>query len=260
MRNQSRAAWAFLVLWVLYQSAEGVGGRLLNSFAVQAGLMIACVLLAWPLSRWMGYRGYRAYALGGGAGLRWWLPVGLVVATAAKFAATWMALRLGVFAVDPSAPVFHAATLLPALPMLLVSTFVPSLAEDILTRGFWYRAAMIRWRAGVVFVLVSSTIYVLNHVYRLGNGPLEWLMLFSFGVAYAAALWRSGSLWAAVGLHWGWNLGNHLVDSVMPSTVIDASVAPLFSVAAHLLMLLLVMSVPRTQVEEEIVRFSSQTH
>lgn len=246
MSNRWRAALAFVVLWLLYQSAEGVGDRWLHSYPVQAGLMLACVLLAWPLSRWLGYRGYGAYALGRGAGLRWWLPVGLLIAVAAKFAASWLGLRLGIYTPDSTTPAMGGAVLFAALPMLLLSTFVPSLAEDMLARGFWYRAAKISWRGGVVFVLASSAIYVLNHIYRLGNGPLEWLTLFCFGLAYAAALWRSGSLWAAVGLHWGWNLGNHLVDAVIPATVADASLAPFLSIAAHLAMLLLVCLVPKS--------------
>jgi membrane protease YdiL (CAAX protease family) len=239
-----RVVPVFAVLWLLYQSAEGLGARWLQSFPLQAGLMIACVALAWPLSRWLGYRGYGAYALGGGAGLRWWLPTGLLFAVLAKFATIWFGLRLGIYATDPSAPALGAGDLLAALPLLLLSTFIPSLAEDILTRGYWYRAAGIPWRSGAWFVLASSVIYVVNHIYRLGNGPLEWLTLFCFGLAYAAALWRSGSLWAAVGLHWGWNLGNHLVDALMPATAVDTAVAPLLSIAAHLAMLLAILALP----------------
>ncbi len=256
MSSRWRAPLVFVVLWLLYQSAEGVGERWLHSYPVQAGLMLTCVVLAWPLSRWLGYRGYGAYALGPGAGLRWWLPVGLLFAVLAKFAATWLGLRLGIYAPDASTPVMGAAVLLAALPMLLLATFVPSLAEDILARGFWYRASGIRWRGGTVFVLASSAIYVLNHVYRLADGPLEWLTLFCFGLAYAAALWRSGSLWAAVGLHWGWNLGNQLVNALMPATVVDATTAPFLSIAAHLVMLALVCLVPQN--ERGQVHFSAQ--
>jgi hypothetical protein len=183
-----RALLAFALMWLLYQIAEGVGERWLHSFPVQAGLTVACVVVAGPLSRWLGYRGYPAYALAGGNGLRWWLPGGLLFAVLAKFAATWLGLRLGIYAPDASTPAMGGVVLLAALPMLLLSTFVPSLAEDILTRGFWYRAAGVRWRGGVVFVLASSAIYVLNHIYRLSNGPLEWLTLFYFGPAYATAL------------------------------------------------------------------------
>ena len=248
-----RALLAFVLLWLLYQGAEGVGARWLHSFPVQAGLMLACVVVAWPLSRWLGYRGYAAYALAGGNGLRWWLPGGLSLAVLAKFGAAWLGLHMGVYTADAPATSSAFAALLAALPLLLLSTFVASLAEDILTRGFWYRAAGLRWRSGVVFVLASSAIYVLNHIYRLGNGPLEWLMLFCFGLAYAAALWRSGSLWGAVGLHWGWNLGNGLLAVVMPMSVTDGRAAAWLSIGAHLLILLLVLALPKSQAASQVI-------
>lgn len=253
MTYRWRALLAFVLLWLLYQAAEGVGARWLHSFPVQAGLMLACVLVAWPLSRWLGYRGYTAYALAGGNGLRWWLPACLLLAVLAKFGAVWLGLRLGAYATDASALASGLGALPATLPLLLLSTFVPSLAEDILTRGFWYRAAGLRWRSGVVFVLASSAIYVLNHIYRLSHGPLEWLTLFCFGLTYATALWRSGSLWAAVGMHWGWNLGNHLVDAVMPATVVDTRAAPSLSVAAHLLIWLLVLALPKSRPASQVV-------
>jgi membrane protease YdiL (CAAX protease family) len=247
MIQRWRLPCAFAILWLLYQAAEGVGARWLHSFPVQAALMLGCVLAAWPLSRWLGYRGYAAYALAGGHGWRWWLPGGLLLAVLAKFGAVSLGLQLGVYAPDPQAPAGGMASLLPTLPLLLVSTFVASLAEDILTRGFWYRASGVRWRGGVGFVLVSSAIYVLNHNYRLGNGPMEWLVLFCFGLAYAAALWRSGSLWAALGLHWGWNLGNGLLAIVMPVDAVKTQAAGALSIGAHLVMLALVCAVPRRQ-------------
>ena len=248
-----RALLAFVLLWLLYQGAEGVGARWLHSFPVQAGLMLACMLAAWPLSRWLGYRGYAAYALSGGNGLRWWLPGGLLLAVLAKFGAVRLGLHMDVYTADTTAPAGAFAALLAALPLLLLSTFVASLAEDILTRGFWYRAAGLRWRSGAVFVLASSAIYVLNHIYRLGNGPQEWLLLFCFGLAYAAALWRSGSLWGAVGLHWGWNLGNGLLAAVMPVSTTNAHAAAGLSIGAHLLMLLLVLAVPRSRTGSQVV-------
>lgn len=253
MNHRWRVWLVFLVLWLLYQAAEGVGDRVLHSSALQAALMLSCVVVAWPLSRWLGYRGYRAYALNAGHGACRWLGGGLLLAMLAKFAALSFGLRVGVYAVDTTAASVSWGLLLAALPMLLLSTFVPSVAEDILTRGFWYRGAGIRWSGGVVFVLASSTIYVLNHVYRLGNGPQEWLLLSCFGLAYATALWRSGSLWAAVGLHWGWNLGNGLAAALMPATARDAPAAAGLSITAHLLMLMVILALPKTRPDSPVV-------
>jgi uncharacterized protein len=236
-----RVVAAFVVLFVLYQAAEGVGGRLLHNFAVQAALMVACVLAAWPLSRWLGHRGYGAWALEVSPRALAWLAGGLLIAMLAKFAALWFGTRTGIYVAAPGATPQPAAQLLAALPMLLLSTFVPSIAEDILTRGFWYRAAGIAWQRGAAFVAFSAAMYALNHIYRLGNGPLEWLTLACFGVSCATALWRTGTLWAAVGLHWGWNLANAIADSVWPLDIAAPGQAPLLSAAMHLLMAVLVL-------------------
>ena len=112
-----------------------------------------------------------------------------------------------------------------------------------MTRGFWYRQVLAGWPAPS-FVLASSAIYVLNHVYRLGAGPAEWGLLFCFGLAYATALVRTGTLWAAVGLHLGWNLANAVLDLVARVEVLQPGGSRLLSGAAHLLLLALVLAAP----------------
>lgn len=235
-----RALLAFAALFVLYQAAEGVGERWLHSFAVQAGLMTACLFAAWPVSQWLGWKGYSAYALQWRPLRGWiWLAGGLALAVLAKALAVAVGLRLGVYTSADGGLVWLRGSA-GALGTLLVSTVVPSLSEDILTRGFLYRAAGIRWRRGWLFVVCSSVLYVLNHVYRLGLGPLEWLMLFSFGLVYATALWRCGSLWAALGLHWGWNLANGL----LAADTLDPHGSELLSAGAHGMLLLVVLALP----------------
>ncbi|MCL6619518.1 CPBP family intramembrane glutamic endopeptidase [Thermomonas hydrothermalis] len=242
-RSTARSALGFVLLLLLYQSAEGIGDRMLHSFFAQAGLMLACVLAAWPVSRWLGYRGLEAFALPMRGRDLIWLVLLLVLAFGLKGAALQAGLTLGIYQPDPAGTA--PGSTLTALPMLLLSTFVPSIAEDILTRGFPYRAAGVHWRRGLAFVATSSLLYVLNHLYRLGLGPMEWLMLLVYGLAYASALWRTGSLWAAVGLHWGWNLGNAALAVAMPTSTTDVDGGRLLSMAAHLLMLAVVLIATR---------------
>lgn len=242
MHRSTRCAIAFVILFVLYQSAEGVGADLLHSFAAQATLMTLTVLAAWPLGRWMGFRGYDAYALEGRAWLPWLLG-GLLLAALANLAAMALGTGLGVFAWRPGGHVDLSALAPKAMLLAAISTFVPSIAEDMLTRGFWWRASGIRWRAPA-FVAVSATIYTLNHIYRLGNGPDEWLMLFCYGTAYASAMLRSGSLWPAVGLHWGWNLSNALFGGMLPLEVLDHPAARLLWALVNLAMAVIVLVLP----------------
>ena len=237
-----RRAVVFVVLFVLYQSAAGIGADLLHSFAVLATLMVLCVLAAWPLGRWLGFRGYDAYALAGAA---WpaWLLGGLLLAGLANLASLAVGLGLGIFAWQPGHAIQLAQFGPTALGMASIATFVPSMAEDILTRGFWWRASGIQWHAPV-FVAVSALLYTLNHIYRLGNGPSEWLMLSCFGIAYASAMVRSGSLWPAVGLHWGWNLSNSLFGDMLPTTVVDHPRAQILWAMVHLVLAVIVLALP----------------
>jgi membrane protease YdiL (CAAX protease family) len=88
---------------------------------------------------------------------------------------------------------------------------------------------------------------VLNHIYRLANGPLEWLMLFCFGLAYAAALYYSRSLWPAIGLHWGWNYAGQMADRVANVDLLRPESGPALSIGAHLAMLAVVVLCARFQ-------------
>jgi membrane protease YdiL (CAAX protease family) len=59
-------------------------------------------------------------------------------------------------------------------------------------------------------------------------------MLFAFGLAYATALVCTGSLWATIGLHWGWNMAAFAAGSMVEVVEGRESHAPLLSAGAHL--------------------------
>ena len=242
--DRRRIALAFALLFVLYQAAEGIGARLLGSVAVQAAFLLAMLGAAWPLGRWLGFRGYKAYALEWRRTAPLLLAGGLALALLMKYVAVCVGMALNVYAARaPEATPAAAVSFLSSIPWALLVTFVPSLAEDIITRGFPYRAARIRWQPWV-FVLASSVLYVLDHIYRLQRGPTEWATLFCFGLAYATAVARTGSLWLAVGMHWGWNLANVLIGDILPHDVLSDTWAPCLSAAAHLVMLAVLFALP----------------
>jgi membrane protease YdiL (CAAX protease family) len=248
--DRRRTALAFALLFVLYQAAEGIGARLPGNVSVRAVILLAMVVGAWPLGRWLGFRGYEAYALEWRKAAPLLLVGGLVLALLMKYVAVCVGMALNVYAAKaPGATPAAAVSFLSSIPWALLVTLVPSLAEDVLMRGFPYRAARIRWQPWI-FVLASSLLYVLSHIYWLGQGPSEWAMLFCYGLAYATAVARTGSLWLAVGLHWGWNVANVLIGDILPHEVLSATWAPFLSAAAHLIMMGVLFAIP-TQFERD---------
>jgi membrane protease YdiL (CAAX protease family) len=231
---------AFCILFALYQSAEGVGARLLHSEIVQDAFMVSAVVVAWPVGRWiLGWRGYAAYALEWPPSAPLWLGAGVVLSLLGKAAAIAIGLRIGAY-IRTAEPVRELS--IATIGLMLVATFVASIAEDIITRGFWWRVQPVAATTGR-FVMASALIYLLNHVFRLSKGPAEWFMLVCLGVAYATALVRTGSLWAAVGLHWGWNLANGLADGLI-SVDANPALTPYLSGAINLAMTAVVLALP----------------
>jgi membrane protease YdiL (CAAX protease family) len=230
-------ALVFAALFLAYQLPEGLGIRILHDGTVNAVLMLMFLPVAWLCGRALGFRGLDAWYMGLTPGWGGLLAAAFGLALVAKAAALGIGAWAGVYRLAPAANT--AGLLLPALAMLPF-TFFPSVAEDIVTRGFVLRAIPTlgrRW----LFVVASSALYVLNHIYRLANGPLEWLMLFSFGLAYAAALFYSRSLWPAIGLHWGWNYAGQMADRWASVDLVRPQAGSAMSIAAHLAMLALVV-------------------
>jgi membrane protease YdiL (CAAX protease family) len=232
----TRAVAGFAIMFLLYQAAEGLQTVLAPGSPAGPALMLAALVSAWPIGRWLGGRGYDRFGLAPVRG--WWaiLLGGMVLAVLAKLASLAVGSGIGIYsAAGPAASLTAAAIALAAL-----TTFVPSVAEDILTRGFLLRAAPVRlgfWS----FTILSALLYTANHIWRFDWGLSEQLRLFCLGLAYGAAAWRWRSLWGAVALHWGWNLASVLADAAVPLETLDVTHGRLISAGAHLLLLVLVL-------------------
>jgi len=235
-----RPAIAFALMLVVYQAAEGLQTVFAPRSPWGPMLMLLSLLMAWPLGRWLGWRGYDAYGLDLGARSGRLLAGGLLLALLAKLAALAFGLSIGIVAADGAARASPATS---AVLLAAFVTFVPSVAEDILTRGFLLRTVPARL-GFLSYVLLSAALYTANHVWRLDWGLSEQLRLFCLGLAYAAAAWRWSSLWGAVALHWGWNLSNSLVQQYVPLDGNDVVAMRLLSAGAHLVLLAIVLLLP----------------
>jgi membrane protease YdiL (CAAX protease family) len=233
---------AFAAIFAVYQAAEGMQTVFAPASPVGPALMLLALLIAWPLGRWLGWRGSDAYGLDLSRSSLGLLAAGLLLAGLAKFAS--LAAGIAIDAYDiPTAMGFRISIGLVAMAAL--TTFVPSVAEDILTRGFLLRTIPVRFGFWA-YIFLSATLYTANHVWRFGWGPSEQLRLFCLGLAYAAAAWRWRTLWGAVALHWGWNFTNALAGMVLPLEAFGVTDARMMSALAHLALFVIIALLPAT--------------
>lgn len=237
--SAARLIAIFAILFVAYQAGEGLAIRVFHSDAMLIALRLGFLPLAWLCGRALGFRGLDAWYMGRAPGWAKLLAASFALAILAKIATLAIGAELGVYQAGSVAAVGWVGILTAALG-LLPYTFFPSVAEDIVTRGFLMRALPAlsqRWS----FIVASAALFVLNHIYRLSDGPAEWTRLFCMGLAYAAALYYTRSLWPAIGLHMGWNFMGALSDRVTPMDAVVPLQGMLLTMAAHLVLLVMIV-------------------
>ncbi|GAB2529740.1 lysostaphin resistance A-like protein [Rufibacter soli] len=204
--NTRKHSWlaifaGYLVLALTYHAAE-YAMRFHQHIPLFLGLMLAVLPVGYLVARLQGFRGLKAwglqlnkkYALLLGLGL----GLGLLVNGLAFAVRLWMGIEVVTLVPEVS-------TLVSQILIFAAGTFLPSLAEDILTRGYLFghlQGRLSRWG----FVLVSSTVYVLNHVYSLNDGFPSLAYLFALGIMLAIPLVYTKNLWYTVGAHWAGNI------------------------------------------------------
>lgn len=234
----------FLALFLLYQIPEANGQDLLrlpwkpySTFVLFLLVVVAAELVA----RWQGADGLASYGMGLHPG--WWqnylygLGLGVFIGGILEF----VGIRLGVRRLDDIK--FSIAVLFGSILWVIIGNFPAAAAEDLITRGYPYRflsADPLPW-----FILLSATLYTLNHVIRLVTKPItDWYHLPFAGLYLAYALIQTGSLWYVIGLHQSGNLLYYLMHRMSRVTnTTDTRKRIVFGIMSELIMLALVILV-----------------
>ncbi len=114
----------------------------------------------------------------------------------------------------------------------LLGFFLVGLLEEYLTRGYvqytltrglagfyqWafktrHSAALGFWTAAVIF----SILFGLGHSKNPGESPIGLLSAGLAGMVFCFSLWRTGSLWWAIGFHTSWDWGQSFLYGVADS-------------------------------------------
>ncbi|HLS18590.1 MAG TPA: type II CAAX endopeptidase family protein [Paracoccaceae bacterium] len=93
--------------------------------------------------------------------------------------------------------------------LLLVLVFIQATAEELIFRGYLLQQLALRSRNPLIWAVLPAAAFGALH---WTNAPTDQLSFyyasatFLIGIALAALVWKTGSLWAATGVHVGFNI------------------------------------------------------
>ncbi|UKJ09300.1 type II CAAX prenyl endopeptidase Rce1 family protein [Solitalea lacus] len=200
MKNWISIIAGFIFLFFIYHFPE-----FFQSFWVTAVFKIGFLVAAIFLCRLQGWKLLEGYGLSLTG--KWYriLLVGLLVGLASFTLSILLSIGLNYENLE-SLQTF--GFFLKSLPLTLFMTFFPSIAEDILTRGYLY--GHLKSLKPIVWILLSSALYVLNHIWRLNEDISVLSYLFLLGLVLGFCVVIKKSLWLALGIHWGANIAYEL--------------------------------------------------
>jgi membrane protease YdiL (CAAX protease family) len=111
------------------------------------------------------------------------------------------------------------------MSLFVFGNFFSSFSEDILTRGYVYHHLNKRISTTAI-ICISAAIYLLNHIYRLKDGPQAWTYLFMLGVLYVIPLLLTKRLWFTGGMHWAGNCIFYFTHEIIKADSVPNKISP----------------------------------
>ncbi len=222
----------FLILFVVYHFPE-----FFSAFWIMATFKIGFLIVAFILAILQGRKGLGGYGLGFGPKWGSDLIKGLLTGLLFFGLSVFVSITLGY---EQIAEISSFKAVIFQLPIILLMTAIPSIAEDILTRGYLY--GHLKSLKPVIWILLSSFVYVLNHIWRLDDGPAVLIYLFILGVVLASSVWVTKSLWLAFGIHWGANIAFESTNSVFQTKALVEHNGPTWILAATWALLFIIIA------------------
>lgn len=211
----------FIVLFFFYHAAEYMI-LFKNSAAGFLGFQFLFFVAAWLIGKWQCKRGLAAWGLDFGKYFIRHLLLGIVMGVLLYGVTFMVSVWLGLEKVT-GVPTF--ATMVSALGLFIFGNFFSSVSEDILTRGYVYKHLHGRISNGWI-VIISATVYLLNHIYRLGDSIETHLYLFLLGVLFIIPLVLTKRLWFTGGVHWAGNVTFYFTHEMLKVEEINNGLSP----------------------------------
>jgi uncharacterized protein len=93
-----------------------------------------------------------------------------------------------------------------------VAIFFGAMGEELLFRGYAFQL-LIRSIGPFSTILPTSVIFGLMHSWNPNATGMGIVNTVAWGILLGFAVWRTGALWLAIGLHFGWNITLPLLGS-----------------------------------------------
>lgn len=193
-----------------------------NNPAGFLGFQFLFFVAAWFIAKAQTGMGLRAWGLDKKTSLLKHLSTGLLAGMALYGVSYGISVGLGSEKII-TIPSFRTA-LMPVL-LFVFGNFFSSFSEDILTRGYVYHHSQKHVPAGWI-IIVSASVYLLNHIYRLKDGPQAWIYLFLLGILFVLPLIQTKRLWFTGGMHWAGNCTFYITHEIIKTDSMPGKVNP----------------------------------
>lgn len=216
MKNWMSFAVGFAALFFIYHFPE-----FFQTFWINAVFKIGFLGASIILCRMQGWKFLEGYGLS--FTNKWYsvLMGGILIGTGSFALSIFLSVELNF---EQLKSVQTLSFFMNSLPLTLLMTFFPSIAEDILTRGYLF--GNLKFLKPAVWILLSAAVYVLNHFWRLNEGIPVLSYLFLLGLVLGFCVVIKKSLWLALGIHWGANIAYELSNQGLILTNIENSNGP----------------------------------
>lgn len=221
MKQYWKIIVVFVLLFLVYHGAEYmiVFKNNVIGFLVLQGLFF---VLAWFLGNWYSGNGLKAWGLPFNRKVFKLAGIGLGMGILLYGLPFAVSLLLGVEQVV-NVPNLKTMVMM-SLPFAFGVLF-SSFSEDILTRGILYSQFHTTLKP-LLLALCSALIYLLNHIYRLTDGPESWSYIFMLGLVFIIPLLNTGNLWFTGMMHWAGNVFFHVTHNVIQTETNEGSISP----------------------------------
>ncbi|WP_161568170.1 CPBP family intramembrane glutamic endopeptidase [Anaerobacillus alkaliphilus] len=101
--------------------------------------------------------------------------------------------------------------------MVMLTFFIGSFLNDIIIRGYVFGHLKERIPLKWVF-MISITLYALDDVWNEGFSISNTLFSLILGLSLTYAIYKTGSIWATTGIHWGLNVCYGIFNGTLGSS------------------------------------------